>query len=200
MTHLLLAAAAIALLELDVASFGQLMVGRPLVVGPLLGLAFRSPALGAGLGALFELFSLGELPVGGKLPLNGTVGVGAAFLLTAAGGVPVELAFALGLLAAFGHGKLETGLRRLRSGAIQQAASALSRGEDPSLFKVAVRELSLQFGATFGVLILALGARAALVSGAVPVPEALSGGLRLGLALAPWIGIAAALSALKGAA
>lgn len=200
MIHLLLAAAAVALLELDVASFGQLMIGRPLVVGPLLGFAFRSPAVGAGLGALFELFSLGELPVGGKLPLNGTVGVGAAFLLTAAGGVPVELAFALGLLAALGHGRLETVLRKARSGAIRQAAAALSRGEEPRLFAAAMREMALQAATTFGVMLLALCARAALVTGAVPVPEALSGGLRLGLALAPWIGVAAALSALRGTA
>lgn len=194
MIALLSAAALVAVLELDVASFGQLMLGRPIVVGPLLGFAFGDPGLGAGLGALFELFSLGELPVGGKVPLNGAVGVGAAFLICAAGGAAVELGFAAGVAAAALHGRLEALLRRLRGGGPERAIAALARGERPRLLPAALRELALQAGGTFALLSLALGLRA------VELPDALAGGLRLGLALAPWVGIAGALAALRGTA
>lgn len=173
MTVTLLAAAAfVALLELDVASVGQFMLGRPLVAGTLLGVALGEATLGAGLGALFELFSLGELPVGGKVPLNGTVGVGAAFLLAAREGLPVEAAFALGVACAALHGRLEKLLRGVRAG-------------------IGPR-LGLQTAGTFALVAAALGLRG------LDVPEPVAGGLRFGLTLAPWIGAAAALTAVRG--
>jgi mannose/fructose/N-acetylgalactosamine-specific phosphotransferase system component IIC len=72
------AAAVLAAVELDASHAGQLMISRPLVLGPLIGLAFGQPGLGLGLGALYELFGLEEIPVGGHVPLNATVAAGAA--------------------------------------------------------------------------------------------------------------------------
>lgn len=62
-------AAAVALLAgLDRTALLQLMVSRPLVVGPLAGWLLGDVQTGLGLGTLVELLWLGRLPVGAAIP------------------------------------------------------------------------------------------------------------------------------------
>lgn len=79
----------------------QTMLSRPIVVGPLTGLALGAPAEGVLWGGVFEAIHLGFLPVGAaRLPsaglaaLSGTV---AAVLAGSAGPVPAALAVAVGI-------------------------------------------------------------------------------------------------------
>lgn len=66
------AAAIYAVLALDHIAFGQFMVSRPLVVGPLLGLYFGDPAMGLLAGAVVELLWVHVIPVG-LWPIDSTV-------------------------------------------------------------------------------------------------------------------------------
>jgi mannose/fructose/N-acetylgalactosamine-specific phosphotransferase system component IIC len=52
------------LLALDHIAVGQFMLSRPLVVGPLVGYAFGSPALGVMVGIIAELLWVNVIPVG----------------------------------------------------------------------------------------------------------------------------------------
>jgi mannose/fructose/N-acetylgalactosamine-specific phosphotransferase system component IIC len=81
MEHWLLVSIVLAFLSLDVSAFGQSMVCRPIVVGPLVGWMTGHPVLGLEMGALIELIWIGDVPVGAHLPLDLTMltGVSAAF-------------------------------------------------------------------------------------------------------------------------
>jgi mannose/fructose/N-acetylgalactosamine-specific phosphotransferase system component IIC len=57
-----------ALLAMDQTAWGQFLLSRPLPAGLLLGLALGEPAVGAGLGLLFELLWVRSLPVGSHVP------------------------------------------------------------------------------------------------------------------------------------
>lgn len=155
---LLAGAAAVAAAELDSTLAFQLMVSRPIVLGPLLGLALGNPLVGAFSGFVVELLSHDKIPVGGLVPANATVSAGAAVLLALpplAVGVP--LAVPAGLLLGWAHERLvETSLRRRRGGLARSACQALVRGESPALGGLVFRELVLQFAATLALLVAAL--------------------------------------------
>lgn len=198
MTPALIAgAAALSLVELDAASAFQVMVSRPAVFGPALGAAFGQPALGLGLGALWELISL-DAPIGGYLPLNATVSAGACLLLALGpGGAPPELAFPAGLVAGAAHRAVEQWLRKRRAACARECESCLDRGELPPLGRVAAFELAKQAAITFVVLCAVLPLRGPLSSFWPASPELAQAALRLGLQLCPWLGLAALLHALR---
>ncbi len=183
-------AAAAAVIELDAVAVGQLMVSRPLVLGPILGAFLGEPAMGASLGFLFELFNIGDLPVGGNVPLNSTVAVSSALLLTL-GPTPVamELALPTGLAVGWGHARAEGALRRRRSRLNLLVERRLAQGKDTDLGRLAAAELFKQAAMTFAILGLALLCRAPLRWLWAAAPQALSTGLRLGFAASPWLAL-----------
>jgi PTS system mannose-specific IIC component len=66
---------------LDRIAFMQLMISRPLVVGPLTGWALGAPLVGLEVGILLELLWLGRMPVGAAIPPDDTqVTIGATVL------------------------------------------------------------------------------------------------------------------------
>ncbi len=71
----------LAFLSLDVEAAGQIMVSRPIVVGPLVGWFLGHPNIGLEMGALIELIWIGDLSVGAHLPIDLTMlaGVSSAF-------------------------------------------------------------------------------------------------------------------------
>ena len=93
----LLRAGMAVILGLDRTAALQIMISRPLVAGPLVGLLLGDPASGLTIGMLLELLWLCRLPVGANIPhddtqvtvgattlaiaLNGTVGGGASLCL-----------------------------------------------------------------------------------------------------------------------
>jgi mannose/fructose/N-acetylgalactosamine-specific phosphotransferase system component IIC len=184
---LLAAAAAASLIELDASAAGQFMIGRPIVLGPVLGAALGQLGLGAGLGILCELLSLEDLPVGGKLPLNATVAISAALIL-ALGRSPVtpELALPVGLAAGWGHGRWDGFVRRRRAALNAAVESRLGAGLAPRLGALAAGQLLKQAAGTFALLLAVLLGRGALHRCELAAPVALQSGLRFGLAISPW--------------
>jgi mannose/fructose/N-acetylgalactosamine-specific phosphotransferase system component IIC len=92
----------LAVLSLDATAFGQFMLSRPIVVGPLVGFVTGHPDLGLEIGALIELIWIGDVPVGAHLPLDLMMltGVSVAFASSlSTGNVPPEAAmtFAIGV-------------------------------------------------------------------------------------------------------
>lgn len=201
MPSLVAAAAALACVELDAASAAQVMVSRPAVFGPVFGAAFGEPALGAGLGALWELLTLDEAPIGGHLPINATAAAGACLLLTLGpGGVAPEVSFACGAAAGWAHRRLEALLRRWRASCAARCEGRLSAGKAPRFGRTAWAELGKQAGMTFAIMLAAVALRAPLAAWWPGTADAVQTALRLGLAAAPWLGLAALLQALKVAA
>ncbi|MDP2577221.1 MAG: PTS sugar transporter subunit IIC [Gemmatimonadota bacterium] len=98
---------------LDAASCPQVMISRPVVAGPLAGLLLGSPATGLWIGALLEILTLRQLPVGASrywdtgpaavaatAAAAGFAGAGGAVGAVGAGGAEARyvLAVALGVL------------------------------------------------------------------------------------------------------
>jgi len=87
---------------LDATSFPQIMISRPVVAGALMGWVLGVPVEGAALGAIFELFHLGILPIGAsRYPEAGTAIVAAVWAYAESGADPGTgflIAIAFGLL------------------------------------------------------------------------------------------------------
>lgn len=56
----------------DRVAFAQVMISRPVVVAPAVGLVFGEPMVGLQVGLLLELLWLGRLPVGAAIPPDDT--------------------------------------------------------------------------------------------------------------------------------
>ncbi|MBI5630477.1 MAG: PTS sugar transporter subunit IIC [Elusimicrobia bacterium] len=189
--ELWLAALGVSLVELDASHLSLFFFSRPIVAGPFFGWTLGNAALGAALGVLCELLNLGELPVGGHLPLNATVAAGAALLLALGEeALPVELALPMGFLAGWGHCRLETSLRRRRSVLGRWVESRLRVGDAPSLGALAAKELAKKFFLTFSVLLGVLAFRFLAPWLWQWTPPAAKEGLRLALLLSPSLALA----------
>lgn len=192
------AAAVVAVIELDAASACQVMLCRPAVFGPALGAAFGQAELGTGLGALWELLTLDQSPLGGHLPVNATAAAGTCLLLClGARGVAPEAALACGAIAGWAHRRLESALRRRRASCARACEAKLASGRAPGFGFTAARELGLQAAMTFLVLSAALCVRPWLASAWPGAPGALQSALRVGMAACPWIGCVALARALR---
>ncbi len=62
-----------ALLSLDRTAWGQLMLSRPIITAPLIGLTCGNATVGLFIGALIELLWINELPVGATIPSDDTL-------------------------------------------------------------------------------------------------------------------------------
>lgn len=84
---------------------GTAMLGRPLVLGSLVGLALGSPADGVAIGFSLELSFMGMQAIGASIPPDMIVGsvLGTAFAITTEGGVgtAITIAFPAAVLSAF---------------------------------------------------------------------------------------------------
>jgi mannose/fructose/N-acetylgalactosamine-specific phosphotransferase system component IIC len=83
---------------LDAVSFAQTMIARPVVAGPLAGLIIGDPVSGMWAGAVLEVLTLNQLPVGAARTWDtGPAAVIAAVTLTRVAGGLVGLVLAVGL-------------------------------------------------------------------------------------------------------
>jgi len=62
-----------ALLSLDRTAWGQLMISRPVVLAPIIGLLCGNGAVGLFVGVLIELLWISDLPVGAAIPSDDTL-------------------------------------------------------------------------------------------------------------------------------
>jgi mannose/fructose/N-acetylgalactosamine-specific phosphotransferase system component IIC len=192
-------AALVAVVELDVVQVGQTMISRPLVMGPLLGLLFGEPRIGLALGLITEFLSLDDVPVGNRLPLNATVAVAAALLMTCSPRpLHPAMALPLGLAAGWMHQRLEASLRHRRRTLCGAAEKLIFEGGTPPWGRLLGRSLVEQAAATFVVLLVCVCAAGPACSGLWPrLPHSLLAGLDLSWKLAPWLGLGVALHALR---
>ena len=131
-----------ALLALDNALFGQIMLSQPLVVGSLFGGIMGDWSMGFLVGALVQMLWLGVIAVGAYIPPDYTIAGGIAVALTLmlahtggnALGSSLMLALLLAIPAAPLAGQLDAGVRHLVNNRLAQWAEDLAeRGVYPPM-------------------------------------------------------------------
>lgn len=127
-----------AIVGLDLVSFPQMMLARPIVAGAGAGLLLGDVGAGLRLGVLFELFQYDILPVGAtRYPEYGpatVIAVGAVHAFALPFGI--GLATVVGLFTAMIGGISLQILRRLNTRAVARAAPALERGDVGALYRL----------------------------------------------------------------
>ena len=127
-----------AIVGLDLVSFPQMMLARPIVAGAGAGLLLGDVGAGLRMGVLFELFQYDILPVGAtRYPEYGpatVIAVGAAHAFALPFGI--GLATVVGLFTAMIGGISLQILRRLNTRAVTAAAPALERGDVRALYRL----------------------------------------------------------------
>src|SRR4029450_3142399 len=123
---------------IDLVSFPQAMLGRPLAASTATGLLLGDVATGLRIGILLECYALDVLPVGAaRYPDYGPAAVTAVFAATLVPGQDLTgLAVMLGLVMALvgGHGmELQ---RRFNGRLVQRAAPALAEGDARALARL----------------------------------------------------------------
>jgi PTS system mannose-specific IIC component len=136
----LLALAAVAgLAAVERKGFLQAMLSRPVVLGPLAGLACGDPAAGLLVGAPLELLWLGAVNLGAALPLHESVGTaaiaGGAALAAQRAGIPAAaaaaLAAAVGLPFSVAGRRADALVERANQRLADRAAQRLAAGDEP---------------------------------------------------------------------
>ncbi len=152
-----------AIVGLDLVSFPQMMLARPIVAGAGAGLLLGDVGAGLRMGVLFELFQYDILPVGAtRYPEYGpatVIAVGAAHAFALPFGI--GLATVVGLFTAMIGGISLQILRRLNTRAVTAAAPALERGDVRALYRLhvsgAARDLARAALVTaFGLVLVAI--------------------------------------------
>ena len=129
------------LVGVDLVSFPQALLSRPLIAGAGAGLVLGEPEAGFKIGLLLELFALDVLPVGAaRYPDYGAGVVGAVVLASGA-----QLTFVLGiatlyalLFATLGGWSLQW-LRRVNGRTLESAAAGLAAGDAATIRRVQYR-------------------------------------------------------------
>lgn len=163
------------LVGLDLVSFPQGMLNRPLVAATVAGLLIGDPSAGLAVGLVLELFALDVLPVGAsRYPDFGPGAVAAAVL---AGGRPWEVglgpAVVLGLVLAVAGGWSLDMVRRSNGRLVRRHEAALDAGDEAIVARV--QWLGLAADAVRALALTAIGL--SLVVGyrlVGPVPDAAS--------------------------
>lgn len=204
--HVFLISAVGALLALDRTVAFQVMVSRPIVSGPVIGLVLGQPGVGVTVGAMLELIWIGTPPLGGRLPPHeclAAVVTTAAVCMAYPAGMPISRSLiVLGLLLAPLIARLgaimEFQLRRINLRIVKRAKDAVQSGRDVSLFRFNLMGAAWYFAACF--LFLAIFVPLTGFGLATVHPRLTPdwhGALDLMFLVLPLIGITAALSSLN---
>jgi mannose/fructose/N-acetylgalactosamine-specific phosphotransferase system component IIC len=137
----LLALAAVAgLAAVERKGFLQAMLSRPVVLGPLCGLACGDAGIGLLVGAPLELLWLGAVNLGAAVPLNEALGTaaiagGAAQAARHRGGATsaVAVAVALGLPFSLLGRRADALVERVNDRLLERAAARLRAGDEPGV-------------------------------------------------------------------
>lgn len=182
------ACAVLAVLELDAVLVAQTFVSRPLVVGAVLGALTGRTLAGAMFGAVFELLSLCDLPVGGCLTWSAPVAAGTAVVL-AGRGASAPLCFLGGVSAGILHSRLEA-LERARRASTGDALASRAEAGGRTLGPAMALSIAAHAAMTF----VASGAVVAVFAFVdrrwwPNAPEFIQSGAALAVSSAPWIGL-----------
>jgi len=162
-----------ALLGLDVVSFPQAMISRPIVASTAAGSFIGNPPAGLLIGVVLEMIALDTLPFGAsRYPEWGSAGVvgGAIFASqpeSMAGALPAALLAAL--LTASISGWSMVVLRRAIASRLERTRDALEDGSRNALFSLHLTGMTLDLLRGFLVTIVAMVIFAPLVKAIVAV-------------------------------
>jgi mannose/fructose/N-acetylgalactosamine-specific phosphotransferase system component IIC len=138
-----------ALLGLDVVTFPQAMISRPIVAATVAGAFIGNPAAGLTIGAMMELIALGMLPFGAsKYPEWGSASVVGGVLYAShigdpAGALPASLLAAL--ITAVVSGWSMVRLRRMNAARAASQRRALDAGSSSAIVGLQVFGLTADF-------------------------------------------------------
>lgn len=153
---------------LDLISWPQVMIARPLVAGIIAGQIVGDVAAGATVGAVLELFALEVLPVGAaRYPDYGVAAVAAT---AAASGAPDVFGLGPGILlglavAYLGQGSIHAARRR-NAVEVRAEAAALDAGDPDAIRRVHMRGLGRD--ALRALIVTAVGLLGALALRTMP--------------------------------
>ncbi|HEX9582636.1 MAG TPA: PTS sugar transporter subunit IIC [Gemmatimonadales bacterium] len=155
------------LVGLDLITWPQAMIARPLVAGTVAGWILGDVASGAAVGVILELFALDLLPVGAaRYPDYGVGAVGAAYAAT---GAPDTLSWGLATLLGLGMAYAgQTGIhlvRRRTAADVRDLAEALDAGDPNTIRGVHVRGIARDAARALGVTVLGLVLASAIRAG-----------------------------------
>lgn len=158
----------------DLVSFPQGMLGRPLVAATVAGLVLGDLETGLRVGVLLECFALDVLPVGAsRYPDYGPAAVVAVFAHGRAGQPdPLGAAIALGLIVAMLGGRGMEVQRRLNGRLVSRESAALAAGDPATLARLQRR--GLLHDAARSLLVTAVGM--VLAVGLIPLVDTLGAG------------------------
>jgi PTS system mannose-specific IIC component len=184
----------------------QFMISRPIVAGPLTGLALGDAYTGLMTGALLELLWSDRIPVGPYVPPNDTfvailATAGAILAIPAAGHPPRELT-ALSVLvfapAGFLGQRMEILLRTWNNSLTLRAQLNAGAGDAAAVSRRHLEALARYFVGSLLFLLVALTCGLALIRGVYPgLPEMLLRALAFAYCVLPLIGIGVALNTIK---
>jgi len=153
------------LVGVDLASFPQVMIARPLVAGTVAGAIVGDPASGLAVGAVLELFALEVMPVGAaRYPDYGPAAVAGAALAAGTEGLyGVGLAVAVGMLVAFVGDFTIHLMRWFTTASVRRRVVPLDQGNPVAIAEIQrqglARDAVRSFGLTAFGLLVAWGAR-----------------------------------------
>lgn len=105
----------ISIIHLDVLVFGQFLLHRPIVVGPLIGFLLGIPQDGLVIGIIFELIYTSIIPVGIKVPPDATVAVAFSVMCYKFSGGCMVIPIIFGILCGFLYKYIDLFTRSLNS-------------------------------------------------------------------------------------
>jgi mannose/fructose/N-acetylgalactosamine-specific phosphotransferase system component IIC len=180
-----------AFIDLDDYHIGQWMVSRPIVLGPLLGSYLGKLGMGVWIGAVLELLTLDDLPIGHSVPVNGAIATAFALIICAGKWrAPLPAAIAGGILLGFAFRKIESAIRFWRQNFVRRAEGEIERGKRfPSRF--IAESIAAHFTAVAGFLYVTTAAAGPILADSWQLlPQEMRVGLDLAVQAAPWLGIA----------
>ncbi len=131
------------LVSLDLVSFPQLMISRPLIAGTVSGLILGDVTGGVLVGALLELFALDVFPVGAaRYPDYGAGAVvGTSMIVSAPSPLGLGIAAAFGLVVAYAGQVGMHQVRVLNTRDVRRNAASIGAGEAAAIAGVHARGL-----------------------------------------------------------
>jgi len=184
----------------------QFMISRPIVAGPLIGLALGDPYTGLTAGAYLELLWVDRIPVGPYVPPNDTfvaiLTTAGAILAAPISGHPPRELIALAILvfapAAFLGQKMEILFRKWNDGLVLQAMEDAKAGAAAALTRRHLIALGRYLAGSLVFLAAALTCGTWLLRGIYPgLPESFLRTLAFACTIIPLIGIGVALNTIK---
>jgi mannose PTS system EIIC component len=184
----------------------QFMISRPIVAGPLIGLALGDPLTGLVTGALLELLWVDRIPVGPYVPPNDTfvavLATAGAILASPPSVHPPRELIALSILvfapAGFLGQKMEIALRRWNDGLAMRAQEDARVGDTAGVARMHLTALGRYFAGSLVFLSVALIGGVCLLQGVyLELPGILVRTLAFAYYILPLIGIGVALNTIK---